>query len=240
MNTLRILLVLAFCAHAAVAADLSWEIGAQARLFPHDVLDSRQHGHNGSLYIAPEFFHDWQDGDQRLVFAPYLRWDQGDDERTQMDLRELYWRRSFDSADLYVGVRHVFWGVTESLHLVDIVNQSDLAENLDGEDKLGQAMVQLTLLRDWGTLDLFVLPYFRERCFPGIEGRPRAPFVAEGVVYEADAEEWNPDIAVRWSHILGDFDVGLGHFYGTSREPRFALHGDGLAAYYDLLHQSSL
>lgn len=238
MNILRILLVLVASAHAASAADLSWELGAEARLFPRDGLDGRQHGHNSSLYITPELFHDW--GDQRLAFAPYLRWDQGDDERTQFDLRELYWRRSFDSADLYVGVRRVFWGVTESLHLVDIINQSDLAENLDGEDKLGQAMLQLTLLRDWGTLDLFVLPHFRERRFPGTQGRLRGPAVAEHTVYETDAEEWNPDLAARWSHILGDFDIGLGHFYGTSREPRFAPSGSSLAAHYDLLHQSSL
>ena len=29
------------------------------------------------------------------------------------------------------------------------------------------------------------------------------------------------DAAVRWSHSLGEFDIGVAHFYGTSREPRF-------------------
>ena len=67
----------------------------------------------------------------------------------------------------------MFWGVTELRHLVDIINQTDLVENLDGEQKLGQPMVQLTLLKDWGTLDFFAMPYFRERTFTGPDGRPR-------------------------------------------------------------------
>ena len=56
-----------------------------------------------------------------------------------------------------VGVGKVFWGVTESRHLVDVVNQSDFVEDLDGEDKLCQPMLALTLKLVWGTFDLFVL-----------------------------------------------------------------------------------
>ena len=52
----------------------------------------------------------------------------------------------------------MFWGVTESQHLVDVVNQTDLVENPDGEEKLGQLMVNLTVARSWGTLNLFVAP----------------------------------------------------------------------------------
>jgi len=54
-----------------------------------------------------------------------------------------------------------FWGVTEFQHLVDIINQTDLVENIDTEDKLGQPMINLALINDWGTVDLFIMPYFR-------------------------------------------------------------------------------
>ncbi|MDD7885073.1 hypothetical protein [Flavivirga sp. 57AJ16] len=37
--------------------------------------------------------------------------------------------------------------MTESNHLVDIINQTDAVETFDGEEKLGQPMVQLS----WGT-----------------------------------------------------------------------------------------
>lgn len=56
-------------------------------------------------------------------------------------------------------------GVGGPVHLVDIINQSDLVENPDGEDKLEKPLVKLTSGLPWraGTLNLFMLPYFRER-----------------------------------------------------------------------------
>ena len=230
----------------AAAVDFSGKLGAEGRLFPSAALYGRQHGDNLALHAQVELFRDWDGGDQRLAIAPFARWDQGDQERTHVDLREFYWRRSFARADLYVGWRKVFWGVAESLHLVDIVNQTDAVENLDGEDKLGQPMVQLTWLADWGAVDLLLMPYFRERVFAGVEGRlrPGLAIDADAAVYEAEGEQWNPDVALRWSHYLGDFDIGLGHFYGTGRQPRMVTRIDGegavLVPHYDLLHQSSL
>jgi hypothetical protein len=50
---------------------------------------------------------------------------------------------------------------------VDIINQTDLVENIDGEDKLGQPMVHFSYFGDWGVVDFFLLPYLRERTYPG-------------------------------------------------------------------------
>ena len=73
-----------------------------------------------------------------------------------------------------VGINSVFWRVVESNHLVDILNQTDLIEDIDGEEKLGQPMISLSTQQDWGGLSLFVLPWFRERTFPSEEGRLRS------------------------------------------------------------------
>ncbi|MFN2337632.1 MAG: hypothetical protein ABR544_01520, partial [Gammaproteobacteria bacterium] len=117
----------------------------------------------------------------------------------------------------------------------------------DGEDKLGQPMVNLALVREWGTLDLFLLPGFRERTFPGIEGRLRPALVVdtEQAVYESAREERRIDAALRWSHYIGPWDLGLSHFHGTSREPRLlpGVDGDGqpvLVPRYDVIHQTGL
>jgi len=146
----------------------------------------------------------------------------------------------------------VFWGVTESQHLVDIVNQTDNVENPDGEEKLGQPMINLSLQRDWGLLDLYLLTGFRERNFLGRGGRPRLPFVVEEdeAIFESAAEEYRTDFAVRWSHYFGDLELGLSHFSGTSREPRFALrivpeaNGQPVDGYlvpiYDVIDQTGL
>jgi len=186
-----------------------------------------------------------------------VRLDQHDSERSHFDIRELTWLKAAENWELRVGMnvassvtsfRKLFWGVTESQHLVDIINQTDLVEHPDTEDKLGQPMINLALIRDWGTVDLFVLPGFRERTFPGSEGRLLSggiPIDSDQTRYESGAQEKHVDWAVRWEHSLGDWDIGLSHFSGTSREPRFLPGTDGagkfvLTPYYEQINQTGL
>ncbi len=231
---------------AAVAgAELSGYVAAEFRAFPDAALDPRQHDENASAVAEPEWSWQYNGGRSTFAVVPFLRVDQGDDERTHFDLRELTWSTAHERWELRIGVRKVFWGVTESQHLVDIVNQTDLVENPDGEDKLGQPMVNIAWIRDWGTLDVFVLPGFRERTFPGAQGRLRThPRVeTDRAIYESSREERHVDFALRWSHVIGDWDLGLAHFHGTSREPRFVpvTEPDGevvLAPLYEQIDQS--
>ena len=101
----------------------------------------------------------------------------------------------------------------EATHLVDIINQTDHVVNLDVEDKLGQPMLNLSLIRDGGVVDLLVLPGFRERTFPTMASRPRFAIpVDNDVVYESGAGDLHTDLATRWSHSIGTFDIGLAHY----------------------------
>ena len=231
----------------SLGGEWSGLVGLESRYFPQDALDRRQdYSTNQSLVIEPEYYHEWDDGRQLFVFVPFMRIDQHDSDRTHFDIRELTWVKAADVWELRVGVRKVFWGVVEFNHLVDIINQTDLVENIDAEDKLGQPMVNLALIRDWGTVDLFVLPYFRERNFPGRQGRPRTqPQVSEDLAqFESGAKEKHVDFAIRYSHYFGDWDIGLSHFYGTSRDPRFisALQSGEpvITPFYDVINQTSL
>ena len=154
-----------------------------------------------------------------------MRWDEQDNDRSHFDIRELTWVHVTDAWELRTGIRKVFWGVTESRHLVDIINQTDNVENPDGEEKLGQPMINLSLLRDWGVLDFYLLTGFRERNFPGVNGRPRLPFLVDedAAIFESAARKWRTDFAIRWVQTLGELEFGLSHFSGTTREPRFNL-----------------
>lgn len=216
------------------------------RLFPHDALDPRQHGDSLALALRPEFYRRWGRADS-LIFTPFLRVDQHDAERSHADINELLWQRVGQAWEIRAGIGKVFWGVTESQHLVDVINQTDLVENIDLEEKLGQPMVNVTLIRDWGNLNLFVLPGFRERTFPGPDGRLRTqPHVdIEQTRYESGAAERHVDVAARWSRVLGDWDLGVAHFSGTGREPRLlpGLDGAGnivLTPYYEQIQQTSV
>ncbi len=230
---------------AAVAAEewvvfngmltLSGSASLELRAFPEDPEFFGQDDANASpsLMLQPELSYRSDDGNDRLNLVPFARWDQHDDHRTHFDLREASWLHVGNGQigdeyefgyDFVLGFSKVFWGVAESNHLIDIINQTDLVENVDEEDKLGQPMLNLNVSNGFGTLSLFVLPGFRERTFPDTEGRFRGPLpIAAG-----DSSIWSGwrdeiDFAGRYSHTISGVDFGVSHFHGTSREPRFGL-----------------
>ncbi len=229
----------------AVEVDFSGNVGLEGRYFWQNPRVSGQPDGTISVSVQPELYLKSDDGVQSLLFIPFARYDENDSRRTHFDLRELSYIFAANTWELRAGVRKVFWGVAESNHLIDIINQSDAVENFDLEDKLGQPMINLALIRDWGTVDLFVLPGFRSRTFHGREGRFQAPLVIDtgAARYESAAEHKHVDYAARYSNYFGAFDVGLYHFWGTSREPRFEPHlrasGEPvLRPVYELIHQT--
>lgn len=228
--------------------DISGHVGVESLGFFHDGLAPVQHNHYLSGVLQAEFYKVWDDGRQSFAFVPFYRYSQHDSRRTHFDIRELTWLKAASDWELRVGFRKVFWGVAEGLHLIDIINQTDLVENTDTEQKLGQPMINLALINDWGTLDLFVLTGFRERTFSGVEGRFRLdPEIAVGdAVFDRSGAEKHLAYALRWSHYFGNWDIGLAHFYGMGREPRFIPTVDAsgrvvkIAPLYETINQTSL
>lgn len=229
---------------AAWGQELRGSVGLETRAFPSEPVYGAQSAATlqPSALLEPELLWDFREGDLQLTLQPYLRLDGQDGARTHADLRQASALYLADGWTLFAGVGKVFWGKTEAHHLVDIVNQTDGVEDVDGEDKLGQPMIDLTIERSWGALDLLYMPYFRERTYPGARARLRGPLPVVGdAVYTSGAGRWHPDFAARWSHYLGSFDVAASAFYGTSREPRLSveLRGDRpvLVPRYDVIDQ---
>ncbi len=214
--------VLMMFSFSAQANDLSGYFGGEARYFFNEPLSSEQSEHNAAITANVEYFHDFDGGDQRIAVTGFARVDSEDSERSHADLRELYWWKNFGGFEIYAGIRKVFWGVTESIHLVDVLNQTDNLENIDGEDKLGQPMIELVTAQDWGTVSAYILPYFRERQFLGKDSRLRPGIrILDDAQYQSSDEEQHVDFALRWSHYIGIWDIGLSHFSGTGRDPIF-------------------
>lgn len=229
--------------------DLAGSLAIEARFFPNPPLFSEQDDTrvSPSFEAAPEIVYEWDGRQNRLTFLPFARWDADDDRRTHADIREANWLHIGDGWDLVVGFDRVFWGVTESRHLVDIINQFDGVEDIDNEDKLGQPMVNFRLRQEWGTLSFFVLPGFRERTFADDDARLRGPLAidADDPTYDSAAKEAHVDYALRWSHTVSKWDIGVAHFHGTSREPRLIVtpRTSGrlvLVPHYDQIDQTSL
>lgn len=222
--------------------DLTGFTELNSRVFGRDGRDPEQHdGAGSSLAVQTELY--WQgDGDRaRFGAVAFGRLDGEDDERSHLDLRELNFGVTGNGWDVNVGVNKTFWGVTEARHLVDVINQTDLVEDIDEEAKLGQPMLNLNLDRDFGRIEMYVLPRFRERTFPGGEGRLRSPLPVDidAAIYESTDGKRHKDVALRYSHYFGNLDVGAYVFDGTSREPRLELSGDGrrLLPLYEQMQQ---
>lgn len=181
-----------------------------------------------SMALNVEYFKEWNNGDDRLEAELFGRLDGADSERTHTDIRQLLWTHYGNNYEFSAGLGRVFWGVTETQHLVDIVNQTDLVENIDGEDKLGQPMLRYQQFTDFGTFEAFLLPYFRERTFEGENGRLGGALNidTDNPVYQSSSEENHVDWALRYANTFGALDLGLSWFSGTSREPDLFLNFD--------------
>jgi hypothetical protein len=250
--------------------------GVQNRNYDNDPVSPVQRRHEFiSAYFQQEISYHWNGGKDSWIFTPYLAVSRYEDpmkiehdgyvpfvipipiidfgdtrtaHRMYGDIREFLWTHVAESNrwEIRTGIGKVFWGVTESQHLVDVVNQDDLWADMDGEDKLGQPMINFTLIRNYGNFDFFVLPGFREKVYQADVGRLNPVFVNDAyspasqtnpalmiseddTSFESGAEEYHTDFAFRWSHSIGINDIGLSFFQGTNRDPVFFnINEDGL------------
>lgn len=227
----------------AWAGDWDFELGAEYRYMPQELVYGGD-DNAASAITRVEYSHEWNDGADLFEAKGFYRWSEADDEGTHGDVQDFAWLHVADEWELRTGVRTVFWGQTEFQHLVDIINQKDSVERTDGEAKLGQPMVNLSLVRDWGILDLYALVGFRERTYPGEDGWPRGPFLIsnEDASYESGAEDKRVDFAMRWWQSFDSFEMAVSYFSGTSREPEFrSVNEKGeLVPYYAVIDQLGL
>lgn len=222
-------------------SDFAGSIDAELRWFTDSPrFEDQFREFQPSLALQPEYRYSSDDETQQFKLDLFLRLDGQDSRRTHFDIREAYWLQVRDDWELLVGINRVFWGVTESRHLVDIINQTDFVENIDNEDKLGQPMINLSSQRDWGWISLYVMPLFRERTFPGKHGRLRFPLVTDGnPQYDGNARQTHVDLALRYAETLGNWDIGAYLFHGVGREPRLSFNsrGNRLVPVYDIINQ---
>lgn len=224
--------------------EISGTVSFEHRGYLDDPAYSGQRSSLTSLTANVTFYI--EDDDYRsFTLTPNFRYDAVDSERNLADLKEAYYLTFGDIGqsewELRLGFDQVFWGVVESRNIVDIVNQTDIADNPDEKSKLGQLMAHLTVTGDRGTLELFAMPFHRLRTYPGTNGRFRTLFPVDNnrATYESEHEERNVDWAAQYSNSIGLLDFGISTFYGTSREPKLVpIPTDGvLIPHYETIRQ---
>ena len=226
--------------YAPTYTEVFGEIELEGTLFAEPPSFDRQVRNDVSVAGEVTGLVEWADGDVTLRVTPFGRVDRADHRRTHWDIREAKIDVIDGALSATVGADTVFWGKTEVVHLVDIINQTDTVEDLDDEDRLGQPLVRFGYLTDYGLWEAFYMPYFRDRTFPSAEGRLRGPVpVNENLSrFDTDAEEWTPSFAGRFAGTFGDFDIGLSAFHGLSRDPVFLFEDGQLIPLYERITQA--
>lgn len=198
--------------------------GLEVRWFPRAGADPRQEDVPVAAFLQPEWSHRWPEGGPRLRLTGFARWDDTDSERRVVDLRELLLSGTAGDWDWDAGVGKFFWGALEATHLVDVVNQTDLAGDPDGEEKLGQPLAALAWRGPAGRLGVLWLPGFRERVYPGARGRLRTiPRVDDSAArFDRGGRRHFENAALRYETRVRAADVGLHVYRGTARDPLLA------------------
>ncbi len=226
--------------------DISGRISTESWLYPQSASYTDQRSYAGGLALETTFHIENEEGTS-VTLTPFLRYDAGDPERTRADFREAYLLMYGDVGEneweLRLGIDQVFWGVVELYSLVDIINQTDIAEHPNEKTKMGQPMAHFTWSGGWGALELLAVTWHRARTYPGRHGRQRYEFIVDQdlVSYESGAKRWHVDLASRYSGFFGPLDIGLSVFNGLAREPsllpRLVDSGLVLAPRYEEIRQ---
>ena len=220
MNRLFVGLLVLACGRVA-AVEFSGNVAVEAVNFTEEAQFEGQFDHNTTYSFEPRLEGAWNDGDDLWSAELFLRGDDQDSGRNHADIRELLWLHFDGDNEWRVGINTLFWGVTESQHLVDVINQTDAVEGIDLEEKLGQPMIHLKRYQDWGVIDVLLLTGFRERTFHAEEGRLRGDPVVDPdqTEYESSAGQQHLDYSIRFSNTYQDLDIGIAWFDGTNRDP---------------------
>ncbi len=207
--------------HSAVCAlEINTELAVQTQFFNSSELSIARDQRVG-VSLQPRIIHASESGNTLFTFEPFTRWEHSNSARSHSNIRELNVLHAFGDWEVQAGLAKVFWGVTESNHLVDIINQTDTLEGIDGEDKLGQPLLRLSRIFDQSTIDAYVLPSLREQAFLGAENRffLGLPVDEHRAQFESEDGDNHIDYALRVSGYLGQLDYGLSWFKGSARQP---------------------
>ncbi len=143
-------------------------------------------------------------------------------------LDEAYATIYLGKVELTAGKMRRFWGSTDGVNPVDVLNPRDLSFPPDGE-KLAVPLVHAGVYADDVKVEFAVVPLFTPAILPGAAWRPAlTPRLPPGMtVVGVDAPEVNRPAAelgniqfgVRGTLDLGQFDVSATYFHGFRSQP---------------------
>ena len=204
------------------ATDYEWEInneiGFDVREFHKEEAYPNQKN-TYSSYFKSEIYLGITE-QINFISEPYYRYDHNDKERTLFNFKENYLIYFKENSEFKLGIAEIFWGVTESKNLVDVINIYDGTDG-DQKAKLGQSMLSYSTYSERaGIFDFYYLPFFSKEPQIGESGRLRLskPIENYNTIYAGGAGDKVPSWAFKWEKNIGMSDFSIQAFRGNSRE----------------------
>jgi len=188
-------------------------VGVVLRDYPKFPSENRE-GDTLALHLAPEWI--LRQGPYRFILSPDVRLENAGSGRSRADFNELNLSARYGKTIVEFGVTRLFWGVTESRHLENIINPPDLAADFSGETTLGIALLRILQPINLGQIEAILIPWDRDPRYPGQHARLRTALPILGNVRYPDGRPtaW----AIRVATARGIFDTHLYYFSGLDRE----------------------
>lgn len=145
----------------------------------------------------------------------FANWDSADESRRYIDVRKANFYYRHNDVTVGAGIDTFFWGVSESINVVNVLNQSDIMESLDGKVKLGQSFISASKRFSNGDISVYYLPEFNAVTFPE---RPSYGLpISERNLFENNKKEGG--FAARGLFYFDQYEFAISYFKGTRRSP---------------------
>lgn len=204
--------------------------------------DQQTEQYEATLSFQPELYYSYDN--IQINIKPYARMNSLDKNKSDFYFKELNITYSSNAHEFTAGINQVFWGVTESQHIIDIVNQTDILASVDFKQKIGQPMLQYTYYLNESSLQVFFLTKFQESLYASNEGRLRPAFVVDPslVKFESSKGKNRRDFALKYSSHLAEVSYSLHYFNGIQRTPilQYSATHNALAPFYPNMEQVGL
>lgn len=200
-------------------------------------------GFRGSVGFGADYEHWFLSDKLQFSLQAFGRSDQYDGDRSNLDARVFKLQYVSDSWSLSAGYDEVFWGVMESKNIVNVINQINYKESINGDIKLGQPMVRFSLDKGFGEFELFALFGHRKILYGDQDGRLNLAFLVDddafyrvsgasdnvmgGGTDESSRSLKHIDTAIRWAYQINDLELAVSVFNGTNRVPFFDVVSEG-------------
>lgn len=219
----RLVVLILICKNC-IALEFSNNFEVSNKIFENRHLASGEK-YTNDLYYSSDISHEIYKHKVKSFLRMNAEYLELEEEPYRFRVDEWYLSYRFESSwNLKIGSFKSFWGVAESVNVVDILNQRDFSYDFGGNYKISQPMINLAFdngLMIWENT-LIIDP--QARIYPDKYNRPSLPLRIDNDSYAPSSKKI--EFASRLKFLGENYETAFSVFSGYNRDPEFELNYD--------------